>query len=120
MEDLKSRVLPHLKKPHGEADDSKVEQFFKMVSYISGNYDTDEGFDELRTQIEKFEKSANVDVPHRLFYLALPPSVFLTVAKQIKSRVYAENGITRVIVEKPFGHEPGLCQGAAKKPGAPL
>ncbi|CAI4908349.1 AVN_collapsed_G0044520.mRNA.1.CDS.1 [Saccharomyces cerevisiae] len=105
MEDLKSRVLPHLKKPHGEADDSKVEQFFKMVSYISGNYDTDEGFDELRTQIEKFEKSANVDVPHRLFYLALPPSVFLTVAKQIKSRVYAENGITRVIVEKPFGHD---------------
>ena len=105
MEDLKSRVLPHLKKPHGESDDAKIEQFFKMISYIAGNYDTDEGFDELRTQVEKFEKSANVEVPHRHFYLALPPSVFLTVAKQIKSRVYAEKGITRVIVEKPFGHD---------------
>ena len=119
MEDLKSRVLPHLKKPHGEADDSKVEQFFKMVSYISGNYDTDEGFDELRTQIEKFEKSANVDVPHRLFYLALP-SVFFDGGQADQESCVRREWHHPCNRRETFRPRPGLCQGAAKKPGAPL
>ncbi|KAG0654356.1 Glucose-6-phosphate 1-dehydrogenase [Monosporozyma unispora] len=104
-DDLKDRIRPHLKKPHGVEDDAKIEQFFKMISYISGPYDTEEGYNKLRSACETFEKEKQITQPHRLFYLALPPSVFLSVAKQIKALVYAENGITRVIVEKPFGHD---------------
>lgn len=104
--ELRAHIEPHLGKPNGkEVDDPKAEQFFQMVSYISGAYDKDEGYVTLRDHIEQFEHERDVETPHRLFYFALPPNVFLSVAKQIKKLVYAENGLTRVIVEKPFGRD---------------
>ncbi|CCD25710.1 glucose-6-phosphate dehydrogenase NDAI_0F03920 [Naumovozyma dairenensis CBS 421] len=102
--ELTERIQPHLKKTN-EQSDLKIKEFFKMVTYVSGNYDTDDGYITLRAHIEELEEKCNVEIPHRLFYFALPPSVFLSVAKQIKKLVYAENGFTRVIVEKPFGHD---------------
>ncbi|EDO15422.1 hypothetical protein Kpol_1015p12 [Vanderwaltozyma polyspora DSM 70294] len=102
---LRQHIEPYLQKPNGKDDDAKVEAFFKMVTYHSGQYDADEGYLSLRKLIEDFEKQRNITKPHRLFYFALPPSVFLSVARQIKKLVYADNGITRVIVEKPFGHD---------------
>ena len=104
-DDLQNRIKPFLKTPNGEKDIPKITNFFNMLSYISGPYDTDEGYLELRSHIETFENNAGVKEPHRLFYFALPPSVFLSVAKQIKKLVYSTNGITRVIIEKPFGHD---------------
>lgn len=104
-DDLKEKIKPHLKKPNGAEDDQKVEKFLSLVSYVAGPYDSDEGYLELKEAIELYEKENSVQEPHRLFYLALPPSVFVTVANQIKKLVYAANGITRVIVEKPFGHD---------------
>lgn len=103
LEDLHSRIEPHLGKPNGSKDDSKVKDFFQMVSYVHGPYDTAEGFDKLKAHIEELEGS--IEKSHRLFYLALPPSVFLTVATNIKKILYDPSGITRVIVEKPFGHD---------------
>ncbi|KAH3673295.1 hypothetical protein WICMUC_003755 [Wickerhamomyces mucosus] len=104
IEELKSRIRPFLKTPTEESK-SKVEPFLDLISYISGPYDTNEGFIKLNDDIVKFEKDAKVEEPHRLFYLALPPSVFVDVAKQLKENVYATNGVTRIIVEKPFGHD---------------
>lgn len=86
-------------------DKAKMDQFFKMVTYVQGNYDTDVGFIKLRGEIEAFEKERGVTEPHRIFYLAIPPPIFLTVASHLKNNVYAENGITRLIVEKPFGDD---------------
>ncbi|CCD26574.1 uncharacterized protein NDAI_0H04010 [Naumovozyma dairenensis CBS 421] len=105
IDDLKTRIKQYLKKPNGTQDDEKEEEFFKMLSYVSGPYDTDEGFDTLNALVQTFESDAKVEIPHRLFYLALPPNVFLDVAQQIKKCVYSEEGITRIIVEKPFGHD---------------
>ena len=103
--DLVAKIEPNLKKPHPETDNAKAQAFFKMITYISGQYDTDEGFLALNEQITAFENDQQMATPHRLFYLALPPSVFLPVAQQIKKNVYSNDAITRVIVEKPFGHD---------------
>lgn len=117
--ELRERVEPHLKKPNGKDDDAKVEAFFKMITYVSGAYDTSEGYQKLKKSIEEFETSNKIQEPHRLFYFALPPSVFLTVATHIKNNLYAENGITRLIVEKPFGHDLESAR-ALQKDLAPL
>ncbi|KAK9685068.1 Glucose-6-phosphate 1-dehydrogenase [Basidiobolus ranarum] len=37
--------------------------------------------------------------------MALPPSVFIPVAQQIKKNVYTNKGFNRLIVEKPFGKD---------------
>ena len=42
---------------------------------------------------------------NRLFYLALPPSVFIPVTTHLKSAAMSKTGWTRVIVEKPFGKD---------------
>jgi len=105
LEDLHSRINPHLGKPNGSADDAKVAQFFKMVSYVHGPYDAPEGVAKLKSHIEDLESQMGVQKSHRLLYLALPPSVFLSVATNIKKVLYDPQGITRVVVEKPFGHD---------------
>ena len=70
-EDLRSKVKPNLK---GEA--KVVEAFLKTFSYTAGAYDEPEGFQELNKKLEELEKKhSNVPVG-RLFYLALPPSVY--------------------------------------------
>ncbi|CCH41185.1 glucose-6-phosphate 1-dehydrogenase [Wickerhamomyces ciferrii] len=103
-DELKDRIKPFLKTPTEESK-SKIDPFLELIEYISGPYDSPEGFQSLNQAIEKFESERKVETPHRLFYLALPPSVFVDVGKQIKEHVYAKNGLTRVIVEKPFGHD---------------
>lgn len=104
-EELRERVSPHLSKPNGAKDDAKEKEFFDMITYVAGAYDTPDGYRKLRGVIEKLESRDNIEEPHRLFYFALPPSVFLSVATQIKQELYAENGVTRLIVEKPFGRD---------------
>ena len=42
---------------------------------------------------------------NRLFYLALPPSVFIPVTTHLKAAAMSKTGWTRVIVEKPFGKD---------------
>ncbi|CDO94114.1 unnamed protein product [Kluyveromyces dobzhanskii CBS 2104] len=104
-EDLREKVRPFFKKPNGAEDDSKVEDFLSMISYISGPYDSEEGFLKLKEVIEKFESEKKVEAPQRLFYLALPPSTFIDVCSQLKKILYTESGHQRIIVEKPFGHD---------------
>lgn len=104
-EDLREKIRPFLKRPNGSSDDGKVKAFLGMVSYIAGSYDSNEGFKRLKNMIEKYEEERSVDEPHRLYYLALPPSVFVDVCAHLKNVLYREDGIQRVIVEKPFGHD---------------
>lgn len=118
-EALRERIEPYLKRPNGNEDDTKVEEFFKMITYIHGAYDTADGYVKLRKSIEEFENERKVSEPHRLFYFALPPSVFLTVATHIKNNLYADDGVTRLIVEKPFGHDLESAK-ALQKDLAPL
>ncbi|CAR28949.1 ZYRO0F15686p [Zygosaccharomyces rouxii] len=104
-EELKERILPNLKRPSGAEGDAKVHKFFTMLHYVHGPYDTPEGYVKLKEVIEQHEEEVGVKEPHRLFYFALPPGVFLSVATEIKKNLYVPNGGTRLIVEKPFGHD---------------
>ena len=44
-------------------------------------------------------------VSNRLFYLSIPPNIFLDVVKCASKSTSSVNGWTRVIVEKPFGRD---------------
>ncbi|WRT68484.1 glucose-6-phosphate dehydrogenase [Kwoniella shivajii] len=93
---------------HIEGDEEKIKQFKDISSYISGQYDKDEGFQELLKHLEKLEGDRKTK--NRVFYMALPPSVFTTVAKGLKKNVYSKDGINRIIVEKPFGKDLESCR----------
>ena len=63
-------------------EQAKYEEFWRLNYYVAGGYDSRRDFELLNQEIMKFE-----NVPHasRLFYLALPPSVFDTVTELIKA-----------------------------------
>lgn len=44
-------------------------------------------------------------VSNRLFYLSIPPNIFIDAVKCASLSASSSNGWTRVIVEKPFGRD---------------
>lgn len=101
-EDFLRRVKSYIKVPTQEMEDS-LEGFCKLCSYVSGQYDQDESFAALNQHLEDIE--AGRPEQNRVFYMALPPSVFITVSQHLKKNCYPKNGISRIIVEKPFGKD---------------
>jgi glucose-6-phosphate 1-dehydrogenase len=83
-----------------------LKQFLSIVTYISGQYDADESFQNLAHGMNSIEaKYEDSSIRNRVFYMALPPSVFVTVARCLKRNCYSNDGINRIIVEKPFGSD---------------
>ena len=44
-------------------------------------------------------------VANRLFYLSIPPNIFIDAVRCASSSASSTSGWTRVIVEKPFGRD---------------
>ena len=86
-----------------ETEEEKADRFWSLNSYVAGSYDQEADFENLDAAITKLE--AGSAIGNRLFYLALPPSVFIPVTTHLKSASMAKTGWTRVIVEKPFGKD---------------
>uniref|UniRef100_A0A0E0EAE1 Glucose-6-phosphate 1-dehydrogenase n=1 Tax=Oryza meridionalis TaxID=40149 RepID=A0A0E0EAE1_9ORYZ len=80
----------------------KMEEFLKRCFYHSGQYDSEEHFMDLDKKLKQHEGSR---VSNRLFYLSIPPNIFLDVVKCTSKSASSGNGWTRVIVEKPFGRD---------------
>jgi glucose-6-phosphate 1-dehydrogenase len=121
------RVKSYIKTPTQEME-KQLEEFCGFCTYVSGQYDKDESFIELRDHLESLEKGRKET--NRIFYMALPPSVFITVSQHLKRNCYPKNGISRVIVSqlpaacsvhavnRPPGRE-AVRQGPGQLPGAP-
>ena len=83
--------------------EEQLDQFCSICTYISGQYDQDEPFQKLDEAIKDIEKSRKEG--NRVFYMALPPSVFIPVSEHLKRNCYPDKGIARIIIEKPFGKD---------------
>ncbi|KAI4373771.1 hypothetical protein MLD38_011854 [Melastoma candidum] len=82
--------------------EEKMDQFLKRCFYHAGQYDSQDNFAELDMKLRQHEAGR---VSNRLFYLSIPPNIFIEAVKCASSSASAANGWTRVIVEKPFGRD---------------
>lgn len=80
----------------------KMEQFLKRCFYHSGMYDSQENFAELDSKLKEHEMGK---VSNRLFYLSIPPNIFIDAVRCASLSASSTHGWTRVIVEKPFGRD---------------
>ncbi|XP_018451797.2 glucose-6-phosphate 1-dehydrogenase 1, chloroplastic isoform X2 [Raphanus sativus] len=80
----------------------KMDQFLKRCFYHSGQYNSEEDFAELNTKLKEKEEGK---LSNRLYYLSIPPNIFVDVVRCASLRASSANGWTRVIVEKPFGRD---------------
>lgn len=121
-DDFKKRISEHFK---GGTDEQK-QKFLSLCSYHHGQYDKSEDYQKLDEKLDKYEQEHGV--VHRIFYLALPPTVFTDVAEKLKENCYPaglnQDGtpkdpenvpIIRIIIEKPFGHDLKSAQELQKK-----
>uniref|UniRef100_A0A0K2SX09 Glucose-6-phosphate 1-dehydrogenase n=1 Tax=Lepeophtheirus salmonis TaxID=72036 RepID=A0A0K2SX09_LEPSM len=86
-----------------EENKAKLEDFWSLNYYVAGSYDQKRDFELLNQEMERLETGYSGS--NRLFYLALPPSVFAPVTVLIKECCMSLKGWSRVIVEKPFGKD---------------
>ncbi|CAN9516148.1 unnamed protein product [Ophioblennius macclurei] len=100
VENIRTACLPHMKAT--AADSESLSAFFGKNSYLSGRYDDDASFQRLSAHLASLPGGADA---HRLFYLALPPSVYHHVSTNIRRHCMSSKGWNRMIVEKPFGRD---------------
>eukprot|EP00795_Rhopilema_esculentum_P002043 gene2043-17609_t len=98
--DLRKKAEPYLKVKDDEKD--KLDAFFKANYYVQGSYTEASAYQNLDVELKKLENGLKAN---RIFYLALPPSVFMPVTENIKKCCMSSSGYNRVVVEKPFGHD---------------
>ena len=94
-EEFLKRVKSYIKTPTKDME-KQLQEFCDICTYVSGQYDQDESFIELRKHVEELEKGKKE--ANRIFYMALPPSVFTSVSQHLKKNCYPEKGIARIIV----------------------
>jgi len=94
QEELLARVRDSLT-ANGGLDRDAYGRLAQRLSYVSGDYNDPDTFTRLRHVLGTAK--------HPVFYLAIPPSLFGTVASSLDRSGSAEHA--RVVVEKPFGRD---------------
>jgi glucose-6-phosphate 1-dehydrogenase len=93
LDQLKARAADSLQH-HGGANQPALQQLLGLLRYVDGDYNDPATFVELRKQLGKAQRP--------LHYLAVPPSLFATVAQALAQSGCADHA--RLVIEKPFGH----------------
>jgi glucose-6-phosphate 1-dehydrogenase len=117
MRDVEFReaMLSALADSHvGKIDPAAWKQFAGRLEYMAGDLESEDVFAHLRdrlTTLESGTAARNGGVRGRLFYLALPPSVYEPTLVHLSESGLAprldDTGArpwVRLVVEKPFGH----------------
>ncbi|GAE24536.1 glucose-6-phosphate 1-dehydrogenase [Halalkalibacter wakoensis JCM 9140] len=101
-ETLRENITKSL--PEGE-DPSLVEEFCEHFYYLPFDVTNKESYRELDTMLENLDEK--YEIPgNRVFYMAMSPEYFGTIASNLKSENVTEtSGWTRLIIEKPFGRD---------------
>ncbi len=73
------------------------------MHYIATDFADEQGESELAQMLGQLDSERELQ-GNRVYYLAIPPSVFPTVVAALGKRRTA-HGWTRLVVEKPFGHD---------------
>jgi len=95
LERLHRRVAHSIKQAGGIDNKKAFQHLISLLKYVSGDYNDSETFTRIKQALEKARRPAH--------YLAIPPSLFATVIKNLGAAGLAENA--RFIVEKPFGRD---------------
>jgi glucose-6-phosphate 1-dehydrogenase len=81
--------------------------FLERIYYVHGDFNDSSAYQRLKDQIAAVDKEHNTQA-NRFHYLAVAPTFFSTIVRKLGEAGLTKetNGNwTRVIVEKPFGHD---------------
>jgi len=104
-EKVREAIKEHSKEKINELALKKLEE---KVFYFQMSFDEEERYIDLQEKLKTFDSQYNTK-GNRLYYLATQPSYFSLIAKNLKKAdlIYDKDSSSwsRVIIEKPFGHD---------------
>jgi glucose-6-phosphate 1-dehydrogenase len=83
------------------------ERLAEGIRFVQGNFDDEASFGRLSEQLDKLDAERGTGGNHA-FYLSIPPKAFQEVCEQLQQSGLArpqEGRWSRVVIEKPFGHD---------------
>src|ERR671923_439371 len=99
-ERMKEAVKEHARDPFQE---EIWDALAEGMAYVATDFADESGEDEVAQRLEELDEKRSTG-GNRVYYLAIPPSVFPVVVEALGKR-RSTSGWTRLIVEKPFGHD---------------
>ena len=97
-------VCQHARTPFRQEVWDRLSEGFR---FVQGTFDDDKAFGRLAETLEKLDVERGTGGNHA-FYLSIPPKAFPQVCEQLKKSGLArpqEGRWSRVVIEKPFGHD---------------
>ncbi len=91
-------------------DEAVWSDFERGVSYVAGTFEDPKTYERLAQHLSELDKERGC-AGNRLFYLAVPPAEFGTIATRLReAKLVAQpsrgaGSWTRMVIEKPFGHD---------------
>lgn len=88
-------------------DDATWQSFASRLFYLEGDFTQTDLYKKLKSKLEEIDRDYQTQ-GNRVFYLATSPEHFALIAKQLAEAKLArpqKSTWTRIIVEKPFGHD---------------
>jgi glucose-6-phosphate 1-dehydrogenase len=87
----------------GKADEAAWNAFAPALEYQQADFSDRASYAALAARLDAKDKECGVKA-NRIFYLAVPPTLFETVAGQLgKARLARDRKRVRIVIEKPFG-----------------
>lgn len=92
----------------GEIPEDIWKKFSKNLYYFPADFDDIESYKTLKAEVDKLDEEKNIG-GNRLLYMAVPPDALPTIieftGKSGLNKNYSDIKWTRIILEKPFGHD---------------
>jgi glucose-6-phosphate 1-dehydrogenase len=103
-EEFRARMMQAVKDHARDPFDAEVwEKLAAGMRYTTLDFADDKGEDELREVLTDLDEERGTQ-GNRVYYFAVPPQAMPTLVQELGERRTTE-GWTRLIVEKPFGHD---------------
>ena len=108
---FRDKVRTAIKEAHHEGpppDEGVLNEFAKAASYLPGAFEDPVPYQKLAEKLKVLDRERALG-GNRLFYLATPPAAFPVIVRNLAAANLvnraADGPWTRIIVEKPFGHD---------------
>ncbi len=106
-EDFRRHVTALLTDAH--PDSAELKEFLSLFTYHQGTFEDAAAYVSLATESNDMATAWDA-CANKLFYLAVPPEHYATILRNLADSKLTEpcseeSGYTRVLIEKPFGHD---------------
>jgi glucose-6-phosphate 1-dehydrogenase len=106
-EDFRQRLHDGVDKfsRRGKADPETWDKFKTYLTFMAGNFNAADTYERLTERLSDIDQEWETDAT-RVFYQATPPSLVEPIVEHIGAANLAdERDRTRLVLEKPFGHD---------------